>query len=297
MLGMTHAAQEPSAPRSTTQLFGAIERATTQGSNYGLAYVSSIVSLNPCLDAERVLGGDFDRDAVAKARATLPAHGCEDPTFKRLLPRLFFLQALTLAATDEPLQVHAAIEKNRKALRACRTVPCGVANLQQAIPEFARKWAGALRVAGVARAETPDTSRPLDEPRRWLLKRAPSVLAQADEWCDGAELTANIRQPNRGVPTVSVSCDLGGVGSPLWQLEQQKQGWVSILAVASTSGLVPLKAIPGTRHPDLKSVVRANMGEHPATIYRYDGKSYAEVLQLDVQSADLGEVAIERIVD
>jgi hypothetical protein len=296
VLGMTHAAEEP-APRTAAQLFDAIERTTAQGGNYGLAYVSSIVSLNPCLDAQRVLGADFDREAVAKARMVLPAHGCEDPTFRRLLPRLFFLQALTLAATDDPVRVSAAIERNRKALRACRTVQCGVANLRQAIPELARNWENSQRVAGAMRTEIPDTLRPLADPGQWLAQHAPGVLAQADEWCGRAGLTANMSKPGDGIPTVGVSCDLGDINSPYWTLEQKKQGWVPILAVKSTIGLMPLKTMSGARHPDLKSAVRANMGEHPSTIYRYDGKSYVEILQLDVQSADFGEVAIERIVD
>ena len=88
-----------------------------------------------------------------------------------------------------------------------------------------------------------------------------------------------------------VVCDQGGVESPGWLLEKQEKQWTQILALESMG---TLRLLASSHHGrfDLMNTVRANMGEHPSTVYTYNGKVYVERLFLDIQSTSVGEVAV-----
>lgn len=88
-----------------------------------------------------------------------------------------------------------------------------------------------------------------------------------------------------------VVCDQGGVESPGWLLEKQEKQWTQILALESMGTLRLLSSSHHGRF-DLMNTVRANMGEHPSTVYTYNGKAYVERLFLDIQSTSVGEVAV-----
>lgn len=256
------------------------------------AYVSTSLAMNPCLDAPKTLGHPSEPGEAERIRSGLPAAACENSALAKSIPRLFVLQSLILAATDQPLAVEATVAESRRNLRACEGLTCARTEVERATLEFSRQWDALRRHASDSAAATARSFHSVKDPVAWLSSQSPGVFKHARASCGDSRVMVTMQVYKRNaLRQALVVCDQGGVESPGWLLEKQEKQWTQILALESMGTLRLLSSSHYGRF-DLMNTVRANMGEHPSTVYTYNGKVYVERLFLDIQSTSVGEVAV-----
>jgi hypothetical protein len=256
------------------------------------AYVSTSLAMNPCLDAPKTLGHPWEPGEAERIRSGLPTAACEDSVLANSIPRLFVLQSLILAATDQPLAMQATVAESRKNLRACEGLTCARTEVERATLEFSRQWDALRRQASDSAAGTARSFHSVKDPVAWLSSQSPGVFKHAQASCGDSRVIVTMQVYKRNaLRQALVVCDQGGVESPGWLLEKQEKQWTQILALESMG---TLRLLASSHHGrfDLMNTVRASMGEHPSTVYTYNGKVYVERLFLDIQSTSIGEVAV-----
>ena len=260
----------------------------------GLAYASSMISINPCLDDPTVNADADSRQLVISARRDLLPDFCLNDELVAELATRNFLRASLLARSSEPLGLYYESVEFDKALKECSDLVCSSQQLQREIEFMLSTWKSlpseekqdrpAFLVDHLVSVAHPHA-------RKEIIGTFRSFIGV---YCSDAPVVAiRGRLTSDGPLTVGVKCETGGREFPLALAERRETRYAPIFEAERGSNCFLLdKRAP---HSDLYCSSYVNASERVIDIYRYETLDYKLVLTLDVQQSDHGSVAVRSI--
>ena len=260
----------------------------------GLAYASSMISINPCLDNPTVNADADSRQLVISARRDLLPDFCLNDELVAKLATRNFLRASLLARSSEPLRLYYESVEFDKALKECSDLVCSSQKLQREIEFMLSTWKSlpseekqdrpAFLVDHLVSVAHPHA-------RKEIIGTFRSFI---EVHCSDVPVVAiRGRLTNDGPLTVGVRCETGGREFPLALAERRETRYAPIFEAEQGSNCLLLDK--KAHRSDLYCSSFVNASEHVVDIYRFEILGYKLVLTLDFQKSDHGSVAVRSI--
>ena len=257
-------------------------------SDASYAYLTTGLLMDPCgIAGEDDWTGDEIRHEIDEALARLPGGVCDVPGMRELLFRTRFLQYALIADSTEPWRVFDIVEAQRQAESLCRDAGC----LRQHLIGVEERL---LSMSGTALGSSPRTSGFCEAPEPGDAHEngnplPESVVKMMERQCPGEFMLASCPGEQE---LLSARCSLGGVSvnGPEWLWRSTADGNSQLLFYSDEGPFQPL-ASSCNGLPDIRTSVRANMGESHVTYYRYDGLRYQAVIAYIRESIGIGAIA------